>query len=249
MGYNLKTQAGNERSFLQAFHRCVDISHPMNILVVEDSKALRETLHDGLAKLGYGVDSVGDGAVGLDYAKYKEYDVVVLDVMLPGMDGLSVLREMRVAGRRAHVLILSAKDQVEDRVQGLSLGADDYLIKPFSFDELCARIAALIRRRYEEKNPLIQIGGLTLNTAARELRHEKKLIALTPGEYAILEYLSLNRGRVVSAERLLEVSHGSDASPGQNVVLVMVCTLRRKLAAEGETQIIQTRRGYGYCID
>ena len=119
----------------------------MNILVVEDSKTLRETLHDGLAKLGYGVDAVGDGAEGLAYALAKEYDAIVLDLMLPGKDGLSVLRELRAAGKKTHVLILSAIDQVEDRVRGLHLGADDYMIKPFSFDELCARIGTLIRRR------------------------------------------------------------------------------------------------------
>ena len=221
----------------------------MNLLIVEDSKALRETLHDGLAKLGYGVDAVGDGAVGLDYAKAKEYDVIVLDLMLPGMDGLAVLSALRAAGRKSHVLILSAKDQVEDRIRGLRLGADDYMAKPFSFDELCARIGTLIRRRYDAKSPPIMIGGLTLNTASRELRHGSQPIALTPGEYAILEFLALNRGRVVSAERLLEVSHSSDATPGQNVVQVMVCTLSRKLADEGAHKVIETRRGYGYYID
>ena len=221
----------------------------MNILIVEDSKALRETLHDGLAKLGYGVDAVGDGAVGLDYAKAKEYDVIVLDLMLPGMDGLSVLSALRAAGRKSHVLILSAKDQVEDRVRGLRLGADDYMAKPFSFDELCARIGTLIRRRYDAKSPPVMIGGLTLNTASRELRHGVKPIALTPGEYAILEFLALNRGRVISAERLLEISHSSDATPGQNVIQVMVCSLRKKLAAAGGRKVIETRRGYGYYID
>ena len=220
----------------------------MNILVVEDEPKAGNYLLNGLQELGHCVSLARDGVDGLHQALETPFDVIVLYVMMPKMDGWEVLRRLRKEADTP-VLFLTARDDIADRIKGPELGADDYLIKPFSFDELCARIAALIRRRYEEKNPLIQIGGLTLNTAARELRHEKKLIALTPGEYAILEYLSLNRGRVVSAERLLEVSHGSDASPGQNVVLVMVCTLRRKLAAEGETQIIQTRRGYGYCID
>lgn len=221
----------------------------MNILVVEDSKTLRETLHDGLAKLGYGVDAVGDGAEGLAYALAKEYDAIVLDLMLPGKDGLSVLRELRAAGKKTHVLILSAKDQVEDRVRGLHLGADDYMIKPFSFDELCARIGTLIRRRYDAKNPLIEIGGLLLNTAIREARHCKTVIPLTPGEYAILEFLALNRGRVISAEQLLDVSHNSDATPSENVVQVMVCNLRKKLAASGDAEVVKTRRGYGYYIE
>ena len=220
----------------------------MNILVVEDSKTLRETLHDGLSKLGYGVDAVGDGAEGLDYALVKEYDVIVLDLMLPGKDGLSVLRELRAAGKKTHVLILSAKDQVEDRVRGLHLGADDYMIKPFSFDELCARIGTLIRRRYDIKNPLMEIGGLTIDTAIREARHGKTVIPLTPGEYAILEYLALNRGRVINAEQLIEGAHGSDATPGENVVQVMVCNLRKKLAASGADDVVKTRRGYGYYI-
>ena len=221
----------------------------MNILIVEDSKTLRETLHDGLSKLGYGVDAVGDGKEGLDYARFKEYDVIILDLMLPGMDGLSVLRELRAAGKKTHVLILSAKDQVEDRVRGLQLGADDYMIKPFSFDELCARIGTLVRRRYEAKNPQVVIGGLTLNTAIREARRGKTVIPLTPGEYTILEFLALNRGRVINAEQLIEASHSSDATPSENVVQVMVCNLRKKLAAAGEGEAVKTRRGYGYYIE
>ncbi|MDD2520386.1 MAG: response regulator transcription factor [Kiritimatiellae bacterium] len=221
----------------------------MNILVVEDSKMLRETLRDGLAKLGYGVDAVGDGLEGLDYARFKEYDVIVLDLMLPGLDGLGILRQLRAAGKKTHVLILSAKDQVADRVRGLQIGADDYMIKPFSFDELCARIQTLIRRRYDAKNPLIKIGGLTLNTALREVRQGKCAIPLTPGEYAILEFLVLNRGRTVTTEQLLNASRDSDATPSENVVQVMVCNLRRKLADAKQTDIVQTRRGYGYYVD
>ena len=221
----------------------------MNILIIEDSKSLRETLYDGLSKLGYGVDAVGDGKEGLDYARFKEYDVIVLDLMLPGMDGLSILRNLRSAGKKAHVLILSAKDQVKDRVLGLKLGADDYMIKPFSFDELCARIGTLIRRKYEAKDPLIVIGVLTLNTAIREARHGKKAIPLTTSEYAILEYLALNRGRVISAEQLLDATHDSNATPGKNVVEVMVCNLRKKLAASGDDTAVKTRRGHGYYIE
>lgn len=221
----------------------------MNILIVEDSKSLRDTLYDGLSKLGYGVDAVGDGKDGLEYARFKEYDVIILDLMLPGMDGLSVLRELRATGKKTHVLILSAKDQVENRVRGLQLGTDDYMIKPFSFDELCARIGTLIRRRYDVKNPLIEIGGLTLNTAIREARRGTNAIPLTPGEYAILEFLALNRGRTISAEQLLDASHSSDATPGDNLIQVMVCNLRKKLAVVGDDEVVKTRRGYGYYIE
>ena len=221
----------------------------VNILIVEDSKRLRETLHEGLSRMGYAVDSVGDGREGLDYARFKTYDVIVLDLMLPGLDGLSVLRELRAAGRKAHVLILSSRDQVEDRVRGLQAGADDYLIKPFSFDELCARISTLIRRRYETKSPLIELDGLAINTAIREVRSGGDVISLTPGEYSILEFLALNRGRAISAEQLLDVSHGSDATPSENVVQVMVCNLRKKLASAGVGEIVKTRRGFGYYIE
>ena len=210
---------------------------------------LRETLHDGLSRLGYGVDAVGDGKEGLDYARVKEYDVIVLDLMLPGMDGLSVLRELRAVGKKTHVLILSAKDRVDDRVRGLQLGADDYMIKPFSFDELCARVSTLIRRRYDAKNPLIVLGGLRLNTAIREVRRGTKVISLTPGEYTILEFLTLNRGRTISMKQLIDVSHSSDAIPGENVIQVMVCNLRKKLAAAGEIETVKTRRGHGYYVE
>ncbi len=221
----------------------------MNILLIEDSRSLRDTLQDGLSKMGYGVDAVGDGKEGLDYARFKEYDVIVLDLMLPGMDGISVLRELRASGKKTHVLILSAKDQVEDRVRGLHLGADDYMIKPFSFDELCARIATLVRRRYDLKNPLVTVGSLTINTALREVRRGVGTILLTPGEYAILEVLVLNRGRVINAEQLLDASRGSDGAPSINTIQVMVCNLRKKIAVEGDDDVVKTRRGYGYYID
>lgn len=221
----------------------------MNILVVEDSKVIAAGLKDGLAKLGYAVDAVGDGGAGLDYARHKAYDVIVLDLMLPGLDGLTLLQRLRAAGKDTHVLILSARDQVEDRVRGLQLGADDYLVKPFSFDELCARVAGLVRRKYVRKNPVVQLGAATLNTALRELSCRGRAIHATPAEYAILEALAFNRGRVLTPEQLLDAVHGSDACPGRNVVQVMVCTLRKRLAAAGAGIVIRTRRGTGYYVD
>lgn len=221
----------------------------MKILLIEDSPKLLRAIGLGLRKLGYAVDGVADGKEGWDYARLNEYDVIVLDLMLPGMDGLSILRNLRAKGKQTHVLILSAKDQVEDRVCGLQLGADDYMIKPFSFDELSARIGTLVRRRHGCKNPAISVRSLTLNTATRDVAGKKGRIHLTAGEYAILEHLVLNRGRVVSKDQLLEALHDSEACPGPNVIEVMVCTLRKKLATGGEESVVETRRGYGYLVE
>jgi len=207
------------------------------------------SLGHGLQKPGHSVDLVSDGKEGLDYARYGDYDVIVLDLMLPGMDGLTVLRNLRAAGKETHVLILSARDHVDDRILGLQLGADDYMIKPFSFDELCARLNTLVRRRYDEKNPELSVGPLTLNTAKREVRRGSVAVSLTPGEYSILEYLVLNRGRVLSKEQILDAVHDSDTYPESGVIEVMVCTLRKKLGTNGDEPIVKTRRGYGYYID
>ena len=221
----------------------------MNVLIVEDSKALAAGLKDGLGKLGYAVDAVGDGREGLDYALHKTYDVIVLDLMLPGLDGLSVLRALRAEGNEAHVLILSAKDHVDDRVRGLRLGADDYLAKPFSFDELCARLASLVRRKYHRKNPVLRLGNLEINTALRELSCRGRVLHATPGEYAILETLALNRGRALTLEQLVDAIHDSAACPGPNVIQVMVCNLRKRLADAGAEPVVRTRRGAGYYVE
>ena len=221
----------------------------MKILIIEDSPKLRRSLGIGLRKLGHAVDLVGDGLEGWDYARLNDYDVIVLDLMLPGLDGLGVLRKLRAMGKQTHVLILSAKDQVEDRVRGLQLGADDYMIKPFSFDELCARIDTLLRRRHMAKSPEIVLGTLRINTATREVQNRDQRIALTPGEYAILEHLVLNRGRVMSKDQMLDALHDSDSCPNANVIEVMVCTLRKKLTDGGAGPIIETRRGYGYLVE
>ena len=221
----------------------------MKVLVIEDSPRLRRSVGHGLKKIGYSVDLVGDGKDGLDYARLNEYDVIILDLMLPSMDGLTILTTLRNMGKQTHILILSAKDRVEDRVRGLELGADDYMIKPFSFDELCARISTLVRRRYQTKNPEVLVGPLTLNTATRTVRRSGKLLELTPGEYSILEYFVLNRGRVLSKEQLVDAVHDSDSYPGTNVIEVMICNLRKKIGQKGKEQIIKTRRGHGYFID
>lgn len=221
----------------------------MKVLVIEDSPKLLRSLGYGLRKLGHSVELAADGREGLDHARLGEYDVIVLDLMLPGMDGLALLRKLRELGKRTHVLILSARDRVEDRIRGLQLGADDYMIKPFSFDELVARLNTLVRRRYEAKNPELRLGSLVVNTATRCALRDGKTVEMTPGEYAILEYLTLNRGRVLSKEQILTTLHDDQSCPGCGVVEVMVCNLRRKLAAVGEESIVKTRRGYGYYVD
>jgi DNA-binding response OmpR family regulator len=216
----------------------------MKLLIIEDSQRLLRSLGAGLRRMGHAVDLVADGAEGLGYARLNDYDVIVLDLMLPSMDGLTVLQRLRALGRQTHVLILSAKDQVEDRVRGLALGADDYLIKPFSFDELCARLQALVRREFREKNPEIALGAVTLNTAARTVTRDGERVPLTPAEYGLLERLALSRGRVLSKEQLIDGLHDSDSCPGPNVIEVLICTLRKKIG----DSVVETRRGHGYCI-
>ena len=221
----------------------------MKLLIIEDSLRLLRSLGAGLRKMGYAVDLVADGAEGFDFARLNDYDVIVLDLMLPGMDGLTLLQRLRALGRQTHVLILSAKDQVEDRIRGLQLGADDYLIKPFSFDELCARIQTLIRRQYRAKNPEIAIGPLILNTSARAVFRDGAPVSLTPAEYCIFEHLALDRGRVFSKEQLIDAVHDSDSCPGPNVIEVLICTLRKKIGPGGEDSLVKTRRGHGYLIE
>jgi len=225
------------------------IGFGMKVLVIEDSQRLLRSLGQGLKREGYSVDLVADGREGWDFARLNDYDVIVLDLMLPGMDGLSILSKLRSTGKQTHVLILSAKDQVRDRVKGLQMGADDYLIKPFAFDELCARLNSLIRRRYGRKNPEVVLGTVAINRSTCQVLCNGEPVELTPGEYAIAECLALNRGRVMSKEQILDAVHDSDSCPGPSVVEVMVCTLRRKLRAKGASSVIKTRRGYGYYVE
>jgi DNA-binding response OmpR family regulator len=221
----------------------------MKLLVIEDSERLRRSLGHGLSRAGFAVDLTGDGREGLAFAEVNEYDVVILDLMLPGMDGLTVLRTLRQRGRKTHVLILSARDQVQDRILGLELGADDYLVKPFAFEELCARVRALVRRRYEAKNPVIRVQGVEIDTAQQKVRLDGEPVALTPAEYALLELLALRRGRVVTREQILDQLYDSGAEVASNVVEVLVYSLRKKIQPAGAPPVIVTRRGSGYLIE
>jgi len=221
----------------------------MKILVIEDSEKLRKSLKTGLRKLGYAVDFAIDGEQGLQFALHGEYDVIVLDLMLPKKSGLDVLREIRLSRQNPEVLILSARDQTRDRIVGLELGADDYLVKPFSFDELHARIQALVRRKYRFKTPLIIIENLQIDTSLHRASIGANSISLTPTEMSILEYLAINRGRVISAEKLYDHIYDSDTYSSVNSMEVHISSLRKKLRQADITPIIKTQRGFGYYID
>ncbi|MCI0632533.1 MAG: response regulator transcription factor, partial [Actinobacteria bacterium] len=184
--------------------------------MIEDSEKLQRSLLHGLKSSGFAVDVVGDGEEGLAYAKHGVYDVIVLDLMLPKMDGLTVLRKLRATGSDTHVLILSAKDQVGERVEGLQIGADDYLTKPFAFEELVARIRALIRRKYDAKEPVHKVGPLRIDTARRIVVRGDDTVPLTPQEYAVLEYLVTRRGNVVSKSDLLDHLYAGDSAASEN---------------------------------
>jgi DNA-binding response OmpR family regulator len=223
----------------------------MRLLIIEDSRILRESMADGLRRLDYAVDTAADGEEGLWFAESNRYDVILLDLMLPKLDGLALPKRLRLGGNTDHVLVLTAKDAVPDRVAGLDAGADDYLPKPFEFDELLARIRALARRAHNQKNPLLYLPGeLTLNTSTRTvLRSGTELMPpLTAREYTLLELLALNAGKVISRTQIEERIYEELAEPMSNVVDVAICTLRRKIDVPGQPSLIQTRRGMGYVL-
>jgi len=226
----------------------------VRLLLIEDSEKLQYHLGEGLRRLGYDVQMTGDGKEGLWHAQTHEYDVIILDLMPPGMDGLSILSRLRKAGKETGVLILTAKDRVADRVQGLRAGADDYLVKPFAFDELVARIEAVARRRFGMHNGQITIGvagaggGLTIDTAARAVWRGGKAIEITAREYALLEFLAARRGRVFSRAEIEAAICDENADIMSNVVDAAVYSLRRKVDVPGERSIIVRGRGMGYSI-
>jgi DNA-binding response OmpR family regulator len=220
----------------------------MRLLVVEDDDLLRNSLCKGLAEAGYAVDATGDGQEGLWFARTNGYDVIVLDIMLPGIDGLSILSALRQEHSKAQVLLLTARDAVEDRVTGLDRGADDYLVKPFAFDELLARIRAMLRHAYDSSDPIIRISDLVLDTSKRTVCRGDKAIQLTAREYALLEYLARRSGEVVSRTDIWEHLYDFQDESTSNVVDVYILYLRRKLEDGGRPRLIHTRRGLGYVL-
>ncbi len=220
----------------------------MRVLVVEDYAPLRLAIVKGLTDAGYSVDACANGRDGKWHAESGEFDVMVLDLMLPEMDGLSILKSLRADGNDIHVLILTAKDAVTDRVDGLNLGADDYLTKPFVFAELLARIKALVRRKYGEKNPTISIADLEVNTASREVRRGDEFVELTAKEYALLEFLALRSGQVVTRTDIWDHVYDFHSDNQSNVVDVYISYLRKKIDRPGFEKLIHTRRGQGYML-
>jgi DNA-binding response OmpR family regulator len=217
-------------------------------LVVEDSDLLRDSIAQGLREANYSVDVAAEGETGLWLAKSNGYDVIVLDLMLPKLDGITLLSQLRAHGNSSYVLILTAKDTTEDRIAGLDCGADDYLVKPFSFGELLARVRALVRRRYDSKSPTIRINDLEVDTTGRAVRRGGRPIELTPREYALLEYLALRTGQVVSRADIWEHLYDFDSTATSNVVDVLVKRLRQKLETQGSPRLIHTKRGFGYLL-
>lgn len=218
----------------------------MRLLIIEDYEPLRSTLIEGFQDEGFAVDATHDGKEGLWYARGDTYDAIVLDLMLPGMDGLSLLHQIREEGKTSPVIILTAKDEIPDRVTGLNRGADDYLTKPFAFEELLARVRALIRRQYQAHSAVIEVGRLRIDLTARGVWDGHHPINLTQMEYGILEILALREGHVVSRTELSDHLYGFDAEPNSNAIDVHIGQLRRKLGEPDQPRLIHTRRGMGY---
>ncbi len=217
----------------------------MRVLVVEDEPDLARALARSLEEASFAVDISPDGEDGLFRIREVQYDAVVLDIMLPRLDGWAVLEAARRAGVRTPILALTARDQVADRVRGLNLGADDYLVKPFAVSELIARIHALIRRSYGNPSQTLTIGDLVVDMAARQVHRGGEAIELTAREFAILELLTRSRGAVVARATIYDHIYDEDTDVLSNVIDVHVAALRRKLGPD----LIRTRRGEGYIID
>jgi DNA-binding response OmpR family regulator len=223
----------------------------MRILVVEDTKPLAQAIAQGLAEEGFSVDVAADGEEGLHLATEIAYDAVVLDRMLPRLDGLSMLRQLRERGRRTPVLVLTALGELHDRIAGLDGGADDYLVKPFAFDELLARVRALLRRSRGQARNQISLGRLELDLAARAAAVDGRPLDLTAREFALLELLALEPGRTFSRTAIAEKLYDDASDLDSNVIDVFVARLRRKLDAAGlpGADLVRTQRGAGYRLD
>ena len=220
----------------------------MKILVVEDEKKVASFLKKGLEQEYYTVDVAYDGKVGLDLSLTEDYDMIILDIMLPLMDGITVLKEIRNAKLDVPVLMLTAKDSTENKVEGLDSGADDYLAKPFALEELLARVRALIRRKEKVKNLILSVEDLTLDTQTHKVKKGDNEINLTPKEYSILEYLMRNKNHVVSRMKLTEHVYEYQFDPDTNVIDVYINKLRNKIDKDSDQRILHTIRGIGYMI-
>jgi len=221
----------------------------MRVLLVEDSLRLQQTVGTALRRSGYAVDVSGDGEDGLWRAENNDYDVIVLDIMLPKLDGLSLLQRLRVRGKTTHVLLLTARDTVEDRVRGLRSGADDYLVKPFALEELLARVETLCRRAYGSKQNRLALADLEIDTAAKKVWRAGQPVKLKPREFQLLEYLAHRRGEVVTQAEIEAHLYNDEMELMSNVVESTLSTLRRKLSEPNPAPLIHTRRGLGYVLE
>jgi len=220
----------------------------MKILIVEDEKKVASFLKKGLEQEYYTVDVAHDGKAGLDLSLTEDYDLIILDIMLPLLDGITLLREIRNAKIDVPVLMLTAKDSTEDKVEGLDSGADDYLAKPFALEELLARVRALVRRKEKVKNLMLLADDLSLDTQTHKVKRGDKEIILTPKEYSILEYLLRNKNHVVSRMKLTEHVYEYQFDPDTNVIDVYINKLRNKIDKDSDQPILHTIRGIGYMI-
>lgn len=220
----------------------------MRILLAEDERDMNMLITKILKKEGYSVDSCFDGEEASEYLRGADYDAAILDIMMPKKDGYKVVEELRNRGSEIPVIFLTAKDGIQDRVKGLDIGADDYLIKPFDFDELLARIRAMTRRRGAHTSSIIKIGDLEIDTAGRSVKRGSRNIELSAREFSILEYLAANKGRVLSREQIESHVWNYEYEGGTNVVDVYISYLRKKIDAAGETKLIHTVWGTGWTL-
>jgi len=220
----------------------------MRVLLVEDHKPLVRALRQALEEEGFAVDVAEDGEEGDFKARHEEYDVIILDVMLPKIDGITLLEKWRADGLTTHVLMLTARSSIDDKVRGLNLGADDYLAKPFELEELMARLRALIRRGHQVKSPTIKVLDLEIDTAARLVKRAGQEIGLTPKEYALLEFLAFHRGKVVTRTMIWDHLYDEKNENTSNVVDVYIRYLRNKIDKGFDPPLILTRWGEGYML-
>jgi len=216
--------------------------------LAEDEVDLNNVVTRYLKKNGYSVDSVLDGEEALDYLEYSEYDLVILDIMMPKVDGFEVIKKLRDKGNHTSVLMLTARDSADDKVKGLDLGADDYIVKPFDFNELMARIRAVVRRKYGNSSNKLVIGDLILDISEKSVTRAGKQIELTGKEYEVLEYLMQSKNRILSRDQIKEHVWDFDYEGDSNIIDVLIKNIRKKIDIEDGKQIIYTKRGLGYVI-
>lgn len=221
----------------------------MRVLVVEDYEPVRSAVVQALTEDGFAVDSAEDGRDGMWLAKTGEHDVIVLDIMLPYTSGLEILESLRSQQQHTPVLLLTALDEVDQRIRGLHCGADDYLVKPFAMAELLARVQALVRRSFGDGVPVIQVRDLSIDTSARLVYRDGEIIELTAREYNLLELLARRRGKLVTRTEIWKSLYDMESDSTSNVVDVYIGYLRKKLDLPGEPSLIVTRRGHGYVLE